>query len=113
METGIAACLREGCPFCHTERTRLLACIALSESSAGPAPSGPTETTETQTPKYLAPSGLYTPADRAAALVLLQAHCPELDGIVFDADSDGLVTALEQDGEGRDPLSTVRSTPPA
>ena len=84
---------------------------APSESSAGPAPSGPTETPEpqAQTPKNkkLAPSGLYTPAARAVSLAILQAYCPELSGIVFDADGDGLVTALEQDGEGRDPLSQI------
>ena len=93
------------------------------KSSTGPEPSGPTsipkpETRHTKNGKpetgnrkpetaSLAASGLYTHADRAAALVLLQAHCPVLDGIVFDADSDGLVTALEQDGEGRDPLSQI------
>ncbi len=55
----------------------------------------------------LAETGLYTPADRAQALALLQKHCPELKGIVFDADGDGLVTPLEQDGEGRDPLTQI------
>ncbi len=55
----------------------------------------------------IAVSGLYTPADRAEALAILQAHCPELGGIVFDADGDGLVSALEQDGEGRDPLTQI------
>lgn len=93
------------------------------EISTGPAPSGPTSISKTEIRKTedgkrktgngkretaaLAASGLYTPADRAAALALLQKHCPELDGIVFDADGDGLVTALEQDGEGRDPLSQI------
>lgn len=66
-------------------------------------------TRENSLPETLAVGGLYTPTDRAAALALLQTHCPELRGIIFDANGDGLVTALEQDDEGRDPLSQILS----
>ena len=77
------------------------------ESSAGLVPPGPTSTAKRSKSPTLAVSGLYSTADRIAALSILQAHCPELSGIVFDADGDSLVTPLEQDGEGRDPLSQI------
>ncbi|MGI6735693.1 MAG: hypothetical protein ACOX3C_05945 [Bacilli bacterium] len=51
-------------------------------------------------------NGLYEPAERKRMLDALQAQCPELAGIVFDADGDGRVTVAEQDA-GRHPLSQL------
>ena len=105
-----------------------LALCGCVENPKQPEPAPPTPaqeepmTTKTEPPAPVAPkpqapapaaapldadgNGLYEPAERKRMLDALQAQCPELAGIVFDADADGQVTVEEQE-KGRHPLSQL------
>lgn len=95
----LAICLLAGLPGCVEQKRP-------AEKAAGAAAAGPPESRTEAADLDVDGNGLYDDIERKAMLDVLQAECPELADIVFDADGDGQVTVAEQDA-GRHPLSQL------